>query len=316
MANIKNQFEYINDLAKTDPQKLVNDAERRYLNIVDMATKKSLEKAGGGEIIMLAGPSSAGKTTTAKRLKQNFEEQGYVVDTISLDDFYLDKGKGPRRENGSFDFETVHALDLPLLHDCFDELLEMGRAEFPIFDFTVGRRAENTRHMHLGPRDILIIEGLHALNPLITNTLPDDRLVRIYISLSSRIYNEDMGIVLNKRNMRFVRRMVRDYKFRNSSTENTYLMWDGVLEGEELYLMPYRDHADIRINSVHIYEPCVFRDEALELLEQVEPSSEHFPSAQRLMRALRKFEALPSHLVPDSSLLREFLGPEEMRKSL
>lgn len=311
MANINNRFEYINDLAAREPEQLVADAEKRYVNIVDMAADRILEKAGGGEIVMLAGPSSAGKTTTAKRLKLNFESRGFGVDTISLDDFYLDKGKGPRREDGTFDFETVHALDLPLIHDCLLELMEHGQAEFPQFDFTTGKRMEQTKHVNLGSSDVIVIEGLHALNPIITDTLPHDRLVRLYISLSSRIYNEDMGIILNKRNMRFVRRMVRDYKFRNSSTENTYCMWDGVLEGEEKYLMPYRDCADIRINSVHIYEPCVFRDEAIELLEQVEKGSAYFSAAERLIKALRRFCPLPAELVPESSLLREFLGYEK-----
>lgn len=307
MANINNRFEYINDLAVRNPEEMIRDAERRYVNIIDMAAEKILEK-GGGEIVMLAGPSSAGKTTTAKKLQQNLRQRGYSVSAVSLDDFYLDKGTGPKREDGSDDYESVHALDLPLLQACLLELLESGESEFPVFDFTTGKRSAKTETVTLGKKDIIVIEGLHALNPIITGALPDDGLVRIYISLSSRIYNEDMGIVLNKRNLRFVRRLVRDYKFRNSGTENTFVLWDGVLEGESKYLMPYRELADIRINSVHIYEPCVFRDEAIELLGQMSPESEYYPAAQRLIKSLRKFKPLPAEMVPQNSLLREFLG--------
>ncbi len=307
MANINNYFDFINDSASEDPAMLISDAEERYANIVDMTADKILER-GGAEIVMLAGPSSSGKTTTAKRLKANLEQRGYNVNTISLDDFYLDKGTGPKNSDGSDDYESVHALDIPCLKECLLKLLNDGFAEFPEFDFTSGKRLAKSRGVALGKNDVIIIEGLHALNPIITDTLPKARLVKIYISLSSRIYNEDMGIVLNKRNLRFTRRLVRDYKFRGSSTQNTFTLWDNVLLGENIYLMPYRELADIKINSIHIYEPCVFRNEAIKLLDMVDLDSEHYPAAQRLIKSLKKFKPLPAELVPQTSLLREFLG--------
>ena len=259
-------------------------------------------------ILMLAGPSASGKTTTAKKLSEKCAARGMQTHVISLDDFYLDRSAIPLGEDGEPDFETVYALDLPRLRESLQMLLTGAPTDLPLFDFTLGRRSDCVNTVTLGAQDVIIVEGLHALNPIVTEALPQKNLLKLYISVSSRIYNERGKIILNKRNLRFLRRMTRDYLFRASSVENTYMLWDNVRKGEDKYLFPFKDLADIKINSVHLSAPCVFRGICLEMLRKASLSGEHARDAERLMRALEQFEPLSPDLIPDDSLLREFLG--------
>ena len=256
---------------------------------------------------MLAGPSSSGKTTTAKKLCRELEKLGVVSHTISLDDFYLNNCDAPRFPDGTPDFETVDALDKAFFQKTMSDLIKNGEAYMPEFDFKSGTRKKQLNRLVVGKNDVVIVEGLHALNPVITDHLPADRLLKIYISISSRIYS-GRDIVLNKRNMRFIRRVVRDYKFRGNSVETTFKMWITVRYGEDQYLFPYKDNADIKINTIHLYETCVFKDIAIELLKELPKESEFYKESQRLIRSLMKFPALDTKQVPENSLLREFLG--------
>lgn len=308
MSNTNNYLEYIN--ANAAPglcQSFIQACEDKYAHKLD-AVASRLDDAGGHEIILLAGPSSSGKTTTANLISQRLNEYGRQVFTISLDDYYYNAEDAILDEEGKPDFETVHALDLPLLTANLQALIDEGRTEKPIFDFMVGRRKAETQTIEIGPGDVVVVEGLHALNPLITSKLPEDSLLKIYVNLNSRIYNQEGKIVLNKRNIRFVRRMVRDYQFRNSSVENTFLLWDKVIQGEEKYLFPYKDTADIKINSLYLYEPCVFRNEAITLLKDVPNGTPHYGESRALIYALEQFQPIDPALVPEKSLLREFLG--------
>lgn len=307
MANVHNYLEYINDLAKNAPETLVARSETRFDNILN-AVADRVENDNGREIIMLAGPSASGKTTTAKKLSEKCTARGMQTHVISLDDFYLNRGDIPLGEDGEPDFETVYALDLPKLRESLQMLLTGAPTELPLFDFTLGRRSDCVHTVTLGEQDVILVEGLHALNPIVTDALPQKNLLKLYISVSSRIYNERGKIVLNKRNLRFLRRMVRDYLFRASSVENTYALWDNVRKGEDKYLFPFKDLADVKINSVHLSAPCVFRDTCLKMLRGASLSGEHARDAERLMRALEQFEPLSPSLIPADSLLREFLG--------
>lgn len=310
MGNTNNYLEYINKNAA--PEHLVsfiNDCEARYVNKLAAAAKR-LDAAGGHEIILLAGPSSSGKTTTANLISRHLNAYGRQVFTISLDDYYRDAKEAILDEEGNPDFETVDALDLTLLTSNLQELIDEGRTEKPIFDFMAGKRKAETETIAIGAGDVVVVEGLHALNPLITSHLPEESLLKIYVNLNSRIYKEDGKIVLNKRNIRFVRRMVRDYQFRNSSVENTFRLWDNVLAGEDKYLYPYKDTADIKINSLHLYESCVFRDRAIVLLKEVPNGSRYYGAARALIHALGQFQPVDASHVPERSLLREFLGPD------
>lgn len=306
MANINNKLEYINTMA-ADPVPFILQCERRYQNIIDSIAQRIVDEEGR-EIVMLAGPSSAGKTTTARKLSECLIKKGIKTYVLSLDDFYLNREDIPYLHDGTQDFETVEALDLKCFEKSVNALLRGETVKAPVFDFTTGRRSEiQFNEITLGEGDVVVIEGLHALNPVITGKIVG-KLLKIYINVSSRIYDEKGNIILNKRNMRFIRRMVRDYKFRDSSVENTYRLWKNVTAGEEKYLFPYRDNADIRVNTIHLYESCVLKHQALPLLQNSVISEDFRTEAKRLCKALEKFVGIEESLVPQDSLLREFLG--------
>lgn len=308
MANINNKLEHINDMARSDPYEFIKKSEERYQNIIDGIVERIVTE-NGREIVMLAGPSSAGKTTTARKLKEGLSEKGVKAYVVSLDDFFLNREDIPFLPDGTQDYETVYALDLECLEKELNALLRGETVKLPVFDFTTGKRSEtHFNEITLGDEDVVIIEGLHALNPIITDKVKG-KLLKIYINVSSRIYDKNGNIILNKRNMRFVRRMVRDYKFRASSVENTYKLWKNVMAGEDKYLFPYRDNADIKANTIHLYEPCVLKHQALPLLKGCEVEDEFKSDVQKLCKALEKFCDIDEKNVPADSLLREFLGP-------
>lgn len=307
MANINNNLEYINEQARLNPKEFVVNCEQRYNNIIDDIAKRILEETGR-EIVMLAGPSSAGKTTTARKLCENLNKKGIKTYVLSLDDFYLNREDIPYLPDGTQDYETVYALDLQLFTECVNKLLMGETVKNPVFDFTTGKRSDKEfNEITLGKEDVVIIEGLHALNPIITEKI-QGKLLKIYINVSSRIYDNKGNIILNKRNMRFVRRMVRDFKFRDSTVDNTYRLWRNVTAGEDKYLFPFRDNADIKINTIHLYESCVLKSQALPLIYESKISDEFRDDAKKLCKALEKFENINISAVPEDSLLREFLG--------
>lgn len=308
MANVNNTLEYIISRAG-EPVSFADECEDKYNKKIENIAS-IIASENGRRIVMLAGPSSSGKTTTAKKLRLALSEKGVKSHTLSLDDFYLDNCDAPRFPDGTPDFETVDALDIVLFGETMKKLLSDGEAVIPEFDFLTGKRKSEGNLLLAEESDVIIVEGLHALNPVITKSIPAEMLFKIYISVSSRIYDKDENIILNKRNLRFIRRMVRDYKFRGNSVEETFKMWITVRYGEDAYLFPYKDNADFRINTIHLYETCVLKKEATELLETVEKSSAFYKESQRLVRSLNKFPEIKSSVVPDDSLLREFIGKE------
>ncbi len=306
MYTVNGKLSFIVESAQSNPEKLIFEAEKRYRDIV-FEVSQNINQDSAKKIVMLAGPSGSGKTTTAGKIRENLEKLGHKAYTVSLDDFYKNIGTGPKNADGTYDFESIYSLDLDLIHKCLQELIVKNESELPLFDFMTGKRKEETNKIKLDDEDVIIVEGLHALNPEIVETLPEENLYKIYISVRSRIYeNED--VVLSKRDLRFIRRMTRDFKFRNSPVEHTYDLWPKVAEGEDKYLFPFEDNADYKINSVHIYEPCVFKKEATELLSAVKPDSPNYEKSQRLIKGLSKFPEIKKSSVPENSLLREFLG--------
>lgn len=299
------QISYINSALSEDEAGFVRECEEAYRAQVCEVGRLAAEN--GCKIFMLAGPSSAGKTTTASVLDEYFTSRGGEAYVVSLDDFYLDRGKGPKRPDGTEDFETVYALDIPCITDRLSQLMKTGRASLPIFDFNTGKRSAETNDIRLGKEDIIVIEGLHALNPVITDGLPQDLLFFGFITVSARICAEN-NIYLNKRDLRFIRRMIRDYKYRASSPENTFSMWRGVLTGEDEYLFPFSQRANFRINSFHPYEPCVFAHQAVALLKSVPEDSIYYKNAQLLARKMEGFAYAEESITPPNSMLREFLG--------
>lgn len=307
MTELNNKLQVINEKAVSDAEKFIDECEKRYQSIIDNIVKRIIEE-DGREIIMLAGPSSAGKTTTAKRLKEGLSQKGVTTYVLSLDDFYLNRDDIPYLPDGTQDYETVHALDLVRLENDLNSLLRGETVKTPIFDFTTGKRSDTQFNtITLGQEDVVIIEGLHALNPLITEKV-HGKLLKVYINVSSRVCDGNGEILLSKRNFRFLRRMIRDYKFRASSVDNTYRLWKNVTAGEDKYLFPYRDNADIKANTIHLYEPCVIKNQALPLLRDIEVSDEFREDAEKLCIALERFFDIDENKVPKDSLLREFLG--------
>ena len=304
MANIRNELEYINEMARSDPAALVVRSEERYRNIVAGIAKQAVE-THGHKLVLLAGPSASGKTTTAELLAKSMKAGGINAYRISLDDFYYESADIPLLPDGTPDIESVHALDLPLIRSTMRELMLCGRAGIPHFKFSTGSRSR-WDSLEIGADDVIILEGLHALNPEISAHVPDS--VKVYVSVSSRIYDEKRNIIFNKRGLRLVRRILRDSQFRGASAEDTVLMWPAVTLGEETWLAPCKQYADVLINSIHIYEPCVFRTRVLPLLEAIPPDSPAYMESRRAAKALRKFTPLPEEFVPSDSLLREFLG--------
>ncbi len=299
-------FSQINGYA-IEPAAFVRSCTDEYCGRV-CETAKIISEDKTKKIIMLAGPSSSGKTTTAAMLSQCIEKAGGRAYTVSLDDFYFPRSVGyPLDENGKPDYECVEALDLELIHRCFGELQKSGSCFLPVFDFQSGERKENAKRVALNDNDVIIVEGLHALNPAITDTLDESSLYRIYVSVSSRIYDDGGEVLLSKRNLRFVRRVVRDYQFRSTSVERTFEIWESVMRGEDKYLFPYEPLADIKINSFHPCEPCVLAQTAISLLEDVK-NGDYAKKAEEMINKLSFFKTIDKSILPADSLLREFTG--------
>ncbi len=291
----------------------VTDGKDEFIRQCEEAYKKQLDRISsdicrnyGRVLVMLAGPSSSGKTTTANILRKDFENMGRHSIVVSLDDFYRDQEESFYFEDGTVDYETVKALDTDCLVKCMEDLLHKGKAMIPRFSFQTKNR-EGYNEVTVHDDEIIIVEGLHALNPVITDPLEKEKMVKLYVSVSSRIY-KDGEVFMTKRYMRFIRRLIRDYHFRNSSVDYTFYLWKGVRMGEDRYLFPYSDRADVKIDSIHPYEVCIFKDIAIKLLDHIGSDSIYYPEAFRLKDKLSQFISLSEADVPDCSLLKEFIG--------
>lgn len=260
------------------------------------------------KILLLAGPSASGKTTTAHMLGEKLRGMGRNSAIVSLDDFYLDRDKSPRLPDGRPDYESVKALDLLLLADVLRDFSETGVCEMPVFDFTVGKRSKETRRLALGKDDVIILEGLHALNPEIVEHLPRKMLFKIYVRVGTAVTDTEGKIVLGKKDIRFLRRLVRDDKFRDFDVEETFEIWSTVIYGEKKYLAPFKDTADIQIDSFHMYEPCALAHDCIKLLTGVNDNTPYYKKAQQMLSVLQGFPEIDERMIPENSLLREFLG--------
>lgn len=286
-------------------EEFIERCEKSYRDKISSLCEMISAKEGR-VLVMLAGPSSSGKTTTANLLAEGIRKTGRGATVISLDDFYLGSEVSYTFEDGTVDYETVKALDLPCINSSMHALLDKGEGMIPRFNFRTGSRDGYTS-VKVNPDEVIILEGLHALNPLITDPLADETMIKFYVSVSSRIADEN-GILMSKRDLRFIRRLIRDYRHRNSDAERTFYLWKGVRMGEDRYLFPYSDRADVKIDSIHPYEVCVFRKEAEKLLDSVAPDSIYYTEAKLLKNKIHRFIETDSVRVPEGSLLNEFIG--------
>lgn len=299
----------LNDINKSvaaDAEGFIDSAEASFDGSVSSLVDSFISNCDC-DIVLLAGPSSSGKTTTAGKIVEKIRQSGRNANTLSLDDYYHNAADIPLTAKGVKDFENVNALDIDLIHKTFSDLIEKRAALVPEFDFVSGTRKSEMKEIKLKKDDVIIVEGLHALNPIITQGLDESHIYKVYISVSSRITDGEGRVIFSKRNLRLVRRMIRDYHYRNTSVEKTFSQWPEVLRGEDKYIFPYEKNARFRIDSFHPYESCLFKNEAIELLDTVGEDSPFYTQATRLKEDFLRLETIDISKMPEKSLLREFI---------
>ena len=263
------------------------------------------------KILTVSGPSSSGKSTIALKLASDLKSLGMETKIISMDNFYKNHEDMPKRPDGRHDFETIEALDTELLIKCLNEAVVNGGTRLPKFDFKTGRRKEEYGDFELHENEMIIIEGIHALNPGITESLPSENIKSIYNTIGEKVYMPN-DIVFSKRDIRFLRRLIRDYKYRASSPEFTFTLWETVRASESLYIFPYENNADIKINSFYKYELNVIKDQALKLLSEIKEESKYYSKSLELINKLSYVIPIDESYAPDRSLIREFIGGESL----
>ena len=276
--------------------------EKKIANIADKIAERKDVK-----MILIAGPSSSGKTTFAQRLGVQLRLNGLKPVTISVDNYFVERQDNPRDENGEYDFECIEAIDLDLFNNHLVRLLNGEEIEVPRFDFHIGTKRYNGQTMKLADDEILVIEGIHCLNDKLTNQIPKENKYKIYISALT-VLNMDRYNRISTTDTRLIRRIVRDYKYRGYSALHTLNTWHKVTNGEEKNIFPYQEQADSIFNTSLIYELCALKKIAMPLLKEIDNSYKEYAEAQRLINILKYFRELPSDRVPRNSLLKEFLG--------
>ena len=276
--------------------------EKKMAKIADDIVNRKKVK-----VVLIAGPSSSGKTTFAHRLGIQLRLNGLKPVTISVDNYFVERENNPKDEFGNYDFECIEAIDTKLFNEHILKLLNGEEIDVPTFDFEVGTKRYNGEKMRLKDDQILVIEGIHCLNDKLTSLIPKDQKYKIYISCLT-VLNLDFNNRISTTDSRLIRRIVRDHQFRGYSALHTLKMWDSVNRGEEKNIFPYQEEADSMFNSSLIYEIAVLKDYAVPLLKEINNTMPEYSEAKKLLSLLEYFESVPSEYVPTNSLLREFIG--------
>ena len=263
--------------------------------------------ARGAKIVLLAGPSSSGKTTTCKRLAVQLMTSLVTPKMISLDDYFVDREVTPRDETGDYDYESLYALDLERLNSDLSRLLAGETVNLPTYSFEFGRRIEKEKPLKMEPTDVLIIEGIHGLNPELISSVGASDIYKVYVSALTTLAIDDHNWISPNDN-RLLRRIVRDYRYRHTSALDTIRRWPSVRRGEEKWIFPFQENADATFNSSLLFELGVMKEYAEPILRQVPHNVEEYANAYRLLRFLDYFDPIPADQIPPTSLLREFLG--------
>lgn len=291
-------------LAARHPQELAALSEAHYHDQIESIADEVL--AAGHRIVMLTGPSAAGKTTSAHKIARAVAARGHNSRVLSLDDFYIGEGKYPKNPDGSDDYESLEALNLAELHSCLKDLYTTGVCDAPVFDFTK-QRPSGTQH--IDARDgVVIIEGLHALNPALTEELPDDAALCLYAGLREEYADAHDSRCLATRDIRLARRIVRDYLFRGHGAAFTLGLWGHVCAGEDRFIKPYKPRANLLLDTTHTYEVCLWRTVLDAMPADPALTATQARQLETLRRRFAEFPALGTELVPENSLLREFIG--------
>ena len=276
--------------------------EKKIANIAeDIANRQ------GVKLVLLAGPSSSGKTTSCKRLSIQLAVNGLKPLQISLDDYFVDRDKTPKDDNGEYDFESIYALNLDLLNEQFNALFRGEEVELPKYDFPSGKSVKSGKKLKMEPNNVLVVEGIHALNPELTAHIPQEQIYRVYASALTTILLDNHNYIPTTDN-RLLRRIIRDYKYRGVSAQETIHRWPSVRTGENKWIFPYQENADAMFNTAMLYELSVIKMQAEPLLQQVPENCEEHAEAYRLLKFLKYFKGIPYNNLPPTSLLREFLG--------
>ncbi len=303
----------INTLYKLN--KKVQNGEAKHIVLLDEALHEKkisqiadkIAKNKKAKVILIAGPSSSGKTTFAQRLGLQLELNGLRPVTISVDNYFVEREDTPRDANGEFDFEDINAIDRKLFNEQILKLINGEEVETPTFNFHTGHKEYRGDKLKLNKNDVLVIEGIHCLNDKLTSNIPKENKFKIYISALT-VLNIDYFNRISTTDSRLIRRIVRDYQFRGYSALHTLKMWPSVNRGEEKNIFPFQEEADIMFNTSLVYEISALKPMALPLLQEIDSSEPEYAEAKRLCEILQYFEEIPKELIPTNSLLREFLG--------
>ena len=284
------------------------------INISEALQEKKIAKIAedianrqGVKLVLLAGPSSSGKTTSCKRLSIQLAVNGLKPLQISLDDYFVDRDRTPKDDNGEYDFESIYALNLDLLNEQFNALFRGEEVELPKYDFPSGKSVKSGKKLKMEPNNVLVVEGIHALNPELTAHIPQEQIYRVYASALTTILLDNHNSIPTTDN-RLLRRIIRDYKYRGVSAQETIHRWPSVRAGENKWIFPYQENADAMFNTAMLYELSVLKMQAEPLLQQVPENCEEHAEAYRLLKFLKYFKGIPYNNLPPTSLLREFLG--------
>ena len=282
--------------------------EKKIANIADQIAERK-----GVKLVLIAGPSSSGKTTFAQRLKIQLLLNGIKTVTMSVDNYFVERENNPKAEDGTYDFECIEAIDTELLNNHLCKLLNGEEIEVPVFDFRIGSKKYNGKKMRLAEDEVLIMEGIHCLNDQLTSKISKEQKYKIYISALT-VLNMDSYNRISTTDTRLVRRMVRDYQFRGYSAKETISSWIKVNRGEQKNIFPFQEEADSVFNTSLIYELGALRDIAMKLLEEITPEDVQYAEARRIINMLKFFEPIPDDLIPTNSLIKEFLGGGDFRQ--
>ena len=276
-----------------------------FIQIADEITRRYHE--GGARVVLIAGPSSSGKTTSSKRLAIQLMTNYIVPKVIELDNYFVNRDRTPRDANGDYDYESLYALDLEQFNKDVTDLLAGKEVTMPTYNFKTGEREYTGKTLKLEQGDILLMEGIHGLNPELTRLIPDEQKFRLFVSALTTLNIDDHNWIGTYDN-RLLRRIIRDHKYRNSSAQQTIQRWASVRRGEDKWIMPFHENADAMFNSSLLFELSVMRNYALPILQQVPSNTPEYAEASRLIKFLNYFEPLDEKDIPSTSLLREFLG--------
>lgn len=286
---------------------LIRLSETYYNNQLSNIAEKIYNNKNNVRLVLIAGPSSSGKTTTSKKLEVYLQSKGIKTHQISIDDYFYNRDKTPRLPNGELDTESLNAVDVTLFNKHLTKLLEGETVELPEYNFLLGKREYNGKKLKIGKDDMIIIEGLHGLNDDLTLSIERKNKYKIYISALTQL-NVDNHNRIHTSDTRKLRRIIRDNKYRSYNSSTTLKMWKTIREGEEKFIFPYQDDADVIVNSALVYEMGILKTYAEPLLFSVEETDENYPEALRLINLLRNILPIPSDDVPKDSVLREFIG--------